>query len=166
MMSRSPAASHDNQVEVDPEDLAAAAELAPPLCLKCGQLADKEVTRYRRVRAVGFKHIFDKAQQQHGQRERDLRLRQVLSVWRAHTRTRKLRDKEVRSLSSLRRECLLRRYYTRWLQGALRQASRRQQSRLTDKLSEREREIRKLTVQLELALHVQPAAIAAAAPKP
>ncbi len=165
-MSGSHSASHNNQVEVEPEDLAAAAELAPPLCLKCGQLADKEVTRYRRVRAVGFKHIFDKAQQQHGQRERDLRLRQVMSVWRAHTRTRKLRDKEVRSLYSLRRECLLRRYYTQWLQGALRQASRRQQSRLADKLSEREREIRKLTVQLELALHVQPAAIAAAAPSP
>jgi hypothetical protein len=148
-----------NQIEVARGDLAAA-ELAPPLCLKCGQLADKEVTRYRRVRAVGFKHIFDKAQQQHGQRERELRLRQVMSVWRAHTRTRKLRDKKVRQLYSFRSECLLRKYYSRWLQGALRQASRRQQSRLADKLAEREREIRKLTVQLELALQVQTASAA------
>ena len=57
-----------------------------PLCINCGKLADQEATRYRRVRAIGFQHIFRGAVRNHKNVLAYVFAKSVFSAWKLQTK--------------------------------------------------------------------------------
>ena len=66
-----------------------------PLCVNCGLVADKEATRYRTVRAIGFQVIFSNAVRRHETTLSRILIRSVFSAWRLFYRVSKSRSKHV-----------------------------------------------------------------------
>ncbi len=86
----------------------------PPLCLKCGQLADREMTRYRRVRAVGFKKIFARAQRNHLAEMESATKRHLFSLWKNWMRASRGRRKQADNLFRIKSRQFCKDVLTQW----------------------------------------------------
>lgn len=102
----------------------------PPLCLKCGRMADKEMDRYRRVRAIGFRAIFDRSHRIYRKEIEAMHIRHVFIAWKTFSRLGVMRRVQAMRLHELKSQLCLASSFAYWSYETRRRATKRLQNLL------------------------------------